>query len=435
MLFKTFTTLAAGCCLLLLQTNAQSSEQVSKLKDTIQHQPIGGLTKAQKLVATTGEDLLSGNNAHHGQTVLSGYGQASFHQDFKNKNATGSLDRAVFFVGHQFNNKFAFFSELEVANATLGEGKLNGEIGFEQLYLKMSLNPRQYFVAGLFLPRIGFLNENHLPTNYFGTDRTFVEQLIIPSTWRELGIGFYGQMSTAPITYSIALLNGLNASTFEHGTGFGGGKGEGQFVNFNGIAITGAVQAYVSDFRFQISAYTGGSLPYSKYQADSLGLSKGLFAAPIHLGEVDVQYNKNGVFAKALATYVALPDASELNTVFANNTPQSMYGTYVELGYNIFENSKSKLFEDKKLIAFARYEKLNVNNSIPQSGIIDPTLNQSHFLLGLNFLPIPNIVMKADIRFTHTGPMNKALFLNPPPLMMPYQQNNSFLNLGIGYSF
>jgi hypothetical protein len=112
-----------------------------------------------------------------------------------------------------------------------------------------------------------------------------------------------------------------------------------------------------------------------------------------------------------------------------------MYGAYVEIGYNLFEKIKSGRFAEKQLVAFARYEKLNANHKIPESGIIDGTLDQSHIVAGLNYLPLPNVVIKADVRFTHTGEQNRALFLNPPPVMIPYQQNNTFLNIGIGYSF
>ncbi len=419
--------------LFIREARAQQTDTISSPTHT-EYNP-SSMTKAQKLIASTGEDLLSGNNANEAQTVISGYGNISFQRDFKYRNATASLDRGVIFLGHQFNNKIAFFSELEVADAKVEGGKLHGEIGFEQLYMKFSINPRHYFVAGLFLPRLGILNENHLPVNYNGTERPMVEQLIIPSTWRELGIGYYGQMSRAPITYSVAILNGLNASQFVHGSGIGGGKGEGQLANFNSIAITGAVQAFVDNFRFQVSGYAGGSIPLNKFQSDSLDAPKGLFAAPVYLGEANVQYNNKGFYGKILGTYVALPQSNEINTLFANNTPSSMYGAYAEVGYNIFENTKSEKLMHKQLIGFVRFEKLNANLTIPSSGITDGTLDQSHFLVGFNFLPINNVVLKADLRFTHTGPQNKALFLNPPPVMMPYQQNNTFLNVGIGYSF
>lgn len=404
-------------------------------EETVQTKFQTGMTPAQKLIASTGEDLMTGGNAGHSQTVLSGYGQASFQRNMKYKTSTLNLDRVVLFVGHQFNSRIAFFSELEIADARVEGGKPMGEVGMEQAYLKFSLNSRQYFVAGLFIPRIGILNENHLPTNYNGTERPLVEQLVIPSTWRELGVAFYGQMSALPIAYSIGVVNGLDASNFTHGTGIGDGKGGGQRSAGNNLAMTASVKAFMGDFQVQVSGYAGGTIGLSSYEADSLRVESGLLAAPIYLGEANVQYAKDGFAAKVLASYVAYPKAGDINRTYAKNTASAMYGAYAEVSYNLFQSIKNEKYADRQLIAFARYEKLDLNSKIPANGIYDGTLKQSHLLLGLNYLPIPNIAIKADIRVTNTGPFNKSLLINPPPVMREYPQNNSFLNIGIGYSF
>ncbi len=425
-----FKKILLGLC--LLQTgNMAIAQEKTDPKERIRN----GMTPAQQLIANTGEDLLTGNNADHSQTVISGYGQASYQRNFQYKTSTINLDRVVLFVGHQFNNKIAFFSELEIADARIEGGKPQGEVGMEQAYLKFSLNPRQYFVAGLFIPRIGILNENHLPTNFNGTERPLVEQLVIPSTWRELGVGFYGQMSTLPIAYSIAVVNGLDASRFTHGTGIGDGKGGGQRSSGNNLAATASVRAFVGDFQIQVAGYAGGTLGLSSYEADSLRMTSGMLAAPIYLGEADIQYAANGFSAKVLGSYISYPKAGDINRSYANNTPSAMYGVYAELAYNLFEPFRSEKFDNKQLIAFARYEKLDLNAKIPQNGIYDGTLKQSHLLVGLNYLPIPNITIKADVRLTNTGPFNKALLLNPPPVTRAYPENMTFLNIGIGYSF
>jgi hypothetical protein len=389
------------------------------------------LTPAQKMIAASGEDLLNGGNAKTSQTVISGYGEAIYQHDFQYKNSTIDLARAVLFVGHQFNNKIAFFSELEVEHDKVEGGRSTGSVGMEQAYLKFSFNPRQYLVAGLFVPRIGITNENHLPVNYYGTERPLVEQLVIPTTWRELGVGFYGQSSTLPLAYSVALVSGLNSENFSHGDGFASGRSEGQLATGDNLAFTASVRYFLGDFQFQVSGYVGGTTGLGAYQADSLHLQSGMFGNPMYLGEADIQYNHGGFSAKALGTYVSLPDANNINTAFASNVPEAMYGAYLELAYNLLHNVNDK----KQLVMFGRYEKLDLNNKIPVSGIIDPTLDQSHFLFGFNYFPIPNVVVKADVRVTHTGAQNPNLIINPPSVARPYQQDNQFLNLGLGYAF
>ncbi|HCL84473.1 MAG TPA: hypothetical protein DIC22_10890, partial [Chitinophagaceae bacterium] len=260
-------------------------------------------TSAQKL-AMTGEDSLeAGSNTR--KTVISGYGSAFYQRNFNEQQSTATLERAVLFVGHRFSPKISFFSELELENAKVEGGVSNdAEISMEQAFLKFSLNARRYIVAGLFTPRIGILNENHLPVNFNGVERPMVETLIIPATWRELGIGFYGNSERIPLNYSIALLNGLDGANFEHGTGIRGGRAEGNLASANNIAVTAALQYYWKNFKFQVSAYCGGTVTGSPKKSDSLGLNSGAFGTPIYLGEADAQYENNAWSVKALGAYI-----------------------------------------------------------------------------------------------------------------------------------
>lgn len=418
----------------LLVASSVYAQSNSSLGDTsfFKKQPQESLrTPAQKMIESSGEDLLTSGDAKTSQTVLSGYGEAIYQHDFKYKNSTMDLARAVLFVGHKFNSKIALFSELEVEDAKVEAGGHRGEVGMEQAYLQFNLNPRQYIVAGLFLPRIGITNENHLPINFYGAERPLVEQLVIPTTWREIGVGFYGQASTFPLAYSIAVISGLNSENFTHGNGFTDGRSEGQMATGDNLAVTASLRYFIGDFQFQVSGYAGGTTGLGAYQADSLHLQSGVFGTPIYLGEADVQYNQGGFSAKALGTYVSLPDASNINSAFGNNVPQAMYGAYGEIAYDLLHNTGSK----HQLVAFCRYENLDLNAQIPQNGINDPTLSQWHVIAGLNYFPIPNVVIKADVRLTHTGPQNPGLIINPPSVMQPYQQNDQFLSIAMGYAF
>ncbi len=148
----------------------------------------------------------------------------------------------MLFTGHKFNDKISVFSELEVEDAKVSGGESGGEVAIEQAYLKFNLNPNQYIVAGLFMPRIGILNENHLPNTFNGNERNYVETFIIPSTWRELGVGLYGTLNNLPIGYSVGLVNGLSSEMFEHGSGIREGRFEGRNATGNNLAITAAVQ-------------------------------------------------------------------------------------------------------------------------------------------------------------------------------------------------
>src|SRR6201991_1347452 len=337
-------------------------------------------TPAQKLILTS-EDSLNNNTAKN-KTVISGYGSAIYQRDFKLHQATVSLDRLVLFVGHSFNEKISLFTELEVKNAIVAGTNSDeptsgrGSVAMEQPFLKFNLTPRQYLVAGLFTPRIGITNENHLPVNFNGVERPLVEQLIIPTTWREIGVGLYGNSDRLPLNYSVAIINGLNSAKFHHDTGLGEGEGLGSNATANNLAVTASVQYRVKDFKFQLAGYVGGTVGLSKRSADSLnvGLQTGALGTPLYLGEFDVQYAKNGFSAKALGTYLAFPDADRIYRAYAKSIGSGMYGAYLELAYDWLHH----LGGPKQFITFARAEALDLNAKLPslqkQEDQADPTL-------------------------------------------------------------
>ena len=391
-------------------------------------------SKAQ--IITKEDSLNAGLTPQNNPTVISGYGQAKVQYDMRFKTGVASLTRNVLFIGHRFSNKISFFSELEIEDAKVVGGKPSGEISMEQLFLKFNINRNNYLVGGLFIPRIGIINENHLPTTFNTNDRPYVEQLVIPSTWRELGIGIYGQIPSVPgLNYSAALMNGLNSGGFKQGTGIADGKYEGSNASASNLAVTGALLYYVKHFRIQVSTYYGGSAGLSQKQGDSLKLNYGAFGTPVSLSEANVQYNgSNGIHFKALGTIVSIKDADKINRAYANNTPSAMYGYYAEVGYNLFQPFAK--IRSKSMLLFARYESMNLNASLPKNGVEDGLQQKQYMIVGLHFQPLKGVSVKLDYVQRITGEYNKLLYVtNPYASNIPFYTNYSFINFGMGYSF
>jgi hypothetical protein len=389
------------------------------------------ISLAQKS-AVTSEDSLT-NNLSKSATTIGGYGDAFYQNNSRLQTAKIDLERFVLFTGHKFNDQISVFSELEVEDAKVTGGQSGGEVSIEQAYLKFNLNANQYLVAGLFVPRIGILNENHLPNTFNGNERNYVETFIIPATWRELGVALYGNLNYLPINYTVGLVNGLSSQMFEHGTGIVDGRFEGRNASANNLAVTAALQFYQGNFKAQISGYYGGTIGVNKRKADSLGVTSGIFGTPVALGEADVQYASNGFSLRVLGTIVSIADAENINRAYANNTPQKEYGAYAEIGYDLFHLMGTPT--EKQLIVFVRDEKLDINASIPSNGVTDGTLNQNFVVTGLTYLPIRNVAIKGDVRIAHTGPQNPDLIINPNPVAQPYQPNYNLINLGVAFSF
>ncbi len=386
-------------------------------------------------VLTREDSLSAGLIRSNNTTVLSGYGQVKVEYDFRTKTAQANLTRNVLFVGHRFSKSIYFFSEMELEDAKVVGGKPSGEISMEQLFLKFNINRDLYLQAGLFIPRIGLINENHLPTTFNGNDRPYVETFLIPSTWREIGIGLYGNVRSVPgLNYSFAVMNGLNSGDFVNGSGIREGKFEGSNATASNIAVTGSLLYYLKNWRLQTSAYYGGSAGLNKRQADSLQLNSGLFGTPVSLVEANAQYHNNGISFRALISTVAIPDADKINRAYGNtNAPSMMIGYYAELGYDLYRviNPES----NKNLTLFARQEFMDLNYRIPSNGIKNGVNRKNFTVVGVTFRPVSGVVVKADYVFRKTDERNDQLVVTPFPQQLPYYTSNGFFNLGFGYSF
>ncbi|MCL6523688.1 MAG: hypothetical protein K6T34_03405 [Thermoflavifilum sp.] len=112
---------------------------------------------AQMRTFLSAEDSLHLRLGAESATVIGGYGEAAYQRDFDQGNSRLNLTRTVLFVGHQFTDRIAFFSEMELESAKVEGGDEGGEIAMEQAYLKFSgkRHPQNYWVGGLFIPRIG----------------------------------------------------------------------------------------------------------------------------------------------------------------------------------------------------------------------------------------------------------------------------------------
>src|SRR5438477_50729 len=81
--------------------------------------------------------------------------------------------------------------EIEVEHAVSASDK-GGEVEVEFAYLDYLFSKSLRARAGLMLIPMGLVNELHEPPTFLGALRPDVEERLIPSTWRELGAGVYG---------------------------------------------------------------------------------------------------------------------------------------------------------------------------------------------------------------------------------------------------
>ncbi|HEY9036545.1 MAG TPA: porin [Pseudomonadales bacterium] len=153
------------------------------------------------------------------KTTVGGYAEMHYNNLENQNNVPGKdndkneidFHRFVVFLGHEFNDRLRFFSEIELEHSVAGDDQ-NGEVELEQAYIEYDLSDTQHATAGLFLVPVGILNETHEPNTFYGVERNNVEKNIIPTTWWEGGVALGGEVVPG-VGYDIAVTSGLGLDT------------------------------------------------------------------------------------------------------------------------------------------------------------------------------------------------------------------------------
>ena len=192
---------------------------------------------------------------------IGGYGEAFYRKAVGDKTRsdrnTADFLRFVLYTGYKFSDWILFNAEIEFEHATTGgtESAGGGSVSIEFAYLDFLLSekfalPLNVRMGNMLVP-MGIVNELHEPVFFHGVERPEIERRLIPSTWRENGIGIWGQL-TPQLEYRLYGINGLNAKGFRD-NGFRDGRQKGNRTLAEDIAVTGRL-----DYRPLESVTLGG---------------------------------------------------------------------------------------------------------------------------------------------------------------------------------
>lgn len=326
---------------------------------------------------------------YHKEDGLSvgGYGEALYQNFEGDKPATADMLRAVLYFGYKFDEQWVLNTEFEVEHGSTGE---SGSVSAEFVTLDYLATPAANFRAGLLLVPMGFINEMHEPTTYLGARRPDIERLIIPSTWRELGAGVFGE--AGGWAYKAYLVNGLRADRFSP-TGLRNGRQKGSETDAEDWAGVARL-----DWVGWPSLTLGGSVYYGP-SGQTLDVE-----VPTTIAELHAEWNWRGIEARALGVLAKLGDVAELNRVIAagdgpvadadiESIGERMTGGYVEVGYNVLEEFPAG---EVQVVPFARYERYDTQDHIPSGFIASGRNDVTVWTLGVNVRPREWIVFKAD---------------------------------------
>ena len=310
------------------------------------------------------------------------------------------------------------------------EQEKGGEVELEQFWINKRFSRAANLKFGHIIVPVGLNNAHHEPLNYFTVYRPEGEDKILPSTWHDTGISFWGR--SGKFKYEAQLLAGLNAMLFNRDRWIHHGAGSPfEFKPANQYGVAARVDYFaLPGLRIGISGYCGNAA-HNTYPNDLKGDGKPYdnVKGTVAIGAVDVTLDRWNWIVRGQADYGYVGDTEKLNIIkdakaHASNSPvkSAMIGKNavcmgIEAGYDIFSQIKKLRRDEQKLYVFSRFE--YYDSYIPEKNkdLFDYT-NVHRIAFGINYHPVPQIVLKAD--------WSQRL------LKSPYN-NEPSLNFGIAY--
>ncbi|MYB26993.1 MAG: hypothetical protein F4X32_05785 [Candidatus Dadabacteria bacterium] len=351
-----------------------------------------------------------------------GYGEVLI-GNVKEGDANDVVDtlRLVLYNGYKYNDHIIFNSEIEFEHGTTGSNK-DGQAGsasVEFAYVDFLIRDELNLRGGLLLTPFGVVNEIHEPTTFYGVGRPEVERRIIPSTWRESGAGAHGTFdlgSGGELSYRAYVMSSADARGFKASDNRSL-RIKGNRARFEDMAFVGRLEYDpIPGIRIGGSMYYGNTGQDEEVNGQTID---GLF----QMYSVDGQFQYAGLDLKALAVWTSLDDAALINQLkeYEGNKSvgEEQSGWYILGAYNIFSalNSGSKYME--YLAPFFRYEQFDTQEKVPAGYERNPANDRTQYTIGINYKPIPNVVIKAEYQNLDTAA----------------GQAKDQYNFGIGYVF
>jgi hypothetical protein len=327
---------------------------------------------------------------------IGGYGEVlyqNFDEDRDDGAPSGRTDeidllRGVFYFGYKFSDRFLFNSEIEYEHGTTGSGsEAKGEVSMEFAYIDYLARSEIGVRAGLLLLPVGFVNELHEPPIFLGARRPEVENRILPTTWRELGAGVFGEVGS--IAYRAYVVNGLDAAGFSASSPIRGGRQKGSRARAEDFGLTARVDFVgVPGLLAGASGYTGNSDQGRTVDGEA-------FDATVSIFDAHAEWRWRALQVRGLLTRGSIDDAAEINRLNglsgASSVGERFLGHYVEAGWDVLYGRGSD-----SLVAFGRWERLNTQDEVPSGFAANRANDVRVWTVGLNYRPIPQVVVKLD---------------------------------------
>jgi hypothetical protein len=326
--------------------------------------------------------------------TLGGYGEVLYNNP-ENLNSELDVQRLVLLFGYKFDERVQFVTEIEFEHVK--------EVYVEQAFINYNLTQGLNVRAGLMLVPMGIINEFHEPTIFNGVERPSLDKYIIPTTWREIGIGLSGRLNGISARYQAYLFNGFLSHNGENGllkgsNGLRSGRQKGAESTMNHVNFAGKFDFYgIRGLRLGLSGYQGktqavdgqNEIPGSEIGVSMLGL--------------DARYTYRKFSARGQYLRASLRDTDLYNELTGRDLGSKLMGYYLEAGYNVlpFKNKQ-------RLVGFVRHENFNTHHEVGNLISKNEAFHRKEWTLGFSYHIAPGAVYKIDYQTKSTAISNST---------------------------
>lgn len=420
--------------------SAQDCEQECKQGNAICCQDGGSECCKEQNAATTSTSEYDSFNKYrvggYGEMVgaFKDYGINRFYGgsdgNMKKDRNTISIPRFVVAFDYKFTPKWILGAEIEFESGGVGtayelentengeyetEVERGGEVALEQFHITRLIVPEFNVRAGHIIVPVGLTNSHHEPINFFGTVRPEGETTILPSTWHETGLEFFGSFDLGSkwtaFDYQAMVVAGLNANAFDRNTWVGSGN----MRIFEEENFTSPAYVFRLDYRGIPGLRLGGSFYYchdTGANSDKFQTYSSIGSIPLHIYTVDAQYQNSYLTFRGNCVWGNLGNSygvSSTNRGLSNKSPYSRITPVakraVSYGAEFGLNVKNIINVEKcpVIYPFARYEYYNSQEKVLSPNVADKRSQVSMWTAGLNWKALPNLVVKADYTTRQIG--------------------------------
>ncbi len=327
---------------------------------------------------------------------IGGYGEIVYlNYQHSSKNDFADIYRFILYSGYKFNDWIVMNTELEFEHAGIGNvEKRSPETTVEFMYMDFMLSRPLNIRTGYMLMPIGFINEYHEPTVYYGSVRPDLETYIIPSTWSEIGVMAYGGVGN--LSYKAALVNGLRADLFQGSSWIKKGRQKAAKINADrGAALLNLNYAVTPGITVGGSYYHGlaGSAK-GGVSADSVSTPR---RGTVKLWELHGEARIKALLLRALYVEGSIDGDKWFQS---SGIGKKVKGWYLEGAVDIM--TLLPVTAQYSVEPFIRYENYDLNDDVFAGDTPDETFDRTVTTIGVSFKPHPNVVVKTDYQIRDT---------------------------------